>query len=275
MAQNSDLQLSIGYWIVSHKQTLKTWWAISLMVVIWFSLIWMLVFFGVFFSQESKVNALLVHEANGPGSFRTAVFQPQGLTSGTVIVITRDQTHVDVVAELSNPNQDWGGQVVAVHFFVDGASTTPQKVFINQASHRPIIQRNVTVKNSAAVSASLVVDDTTWARASAAGLPAAKFLVSAPVTDPSTVTINGQTRTSVSIHADVANQSVYNFYHVDVPILLLSGDRIVGVEQIGVDRWPTLTTKTISATLSYAVPDITSYRIEPQVSRFDTGNTYR
>ncbi|MEK7637149.1 MAG: hypothetical protein AAB402_02000 [Patescibacteria group bacterium] len=275
MPPKGDLQLAIGYWIVSHKQTLRKWWAVTSMAVMAFSLLWTVVFFALFFSQESKVSGLLVRAANGTGSFRAAVFKPQPLAVGPVSVIPRDKTHVDLVAELTNPNQAWEAPAVTVHFILDGAATTPQHLFVNQGDRRPVVQINATVSQAAAVKATLVVDDTAWVRAAATGRPESKFTVANITTTPSTVTIDGQTQSSVTVRADVTNASVYNYYHVEVPVVLQSGDRIVGAGQVGLDRWPTLTARPVTLTLSYPVPDVTSVRIEPQVSREDISNTYR
>ena len=275
MQPKGDLQLSIGYWIVSHKQTLRTWWGITSMAIIALSLLWMILFFTIYFGQEGKVNTLLISGANGVGSFTTTAFQPQPLTAGTVTVIPRDDKHVDLVTELTNPNPLWGAQALVVHFTVNGVAQTPLHFFVNQGEHRPVMQINATTTNPTTATAVLVIDDTAWVRASIASLPAASFTVENIQITPSTVTVAGQTQSSVSVSASVTNTSVYNFYHVDVPIVLTDGQRIVGVGQVGIDRWPTLVTRPVSLTLSYPVVQATEARIAPQVSRFDAGNTYR
>lgn len=275
MAQNSDLQLTIGYWIVSHKQTLRAWWAIGLMSVMVASLLWMLFFFTVFIGQDGKMNTIMLRAVVGAGSFRSSAFAPQALTVSASTAIPRDLTHADVVAEVTNSNDVWAAQTLTGHFVVDGTNLSSMQLFLNQAATRPVILLNTTVKNSSSVQVSFVVDDVNWARANAAGLPAPKFTVTASTVSPSIVTIAGQSRTSVTLDGEVMNASVYNFYRVDVPILFMNGDRIVGAEQVTISRWPTLTTKPVKATLTYPVTGVSSVRIEPQVSRFDVGNTYR
>lgn len=245
------------------------------MAIIALSLLWMIIFFVVFFGQEKNTTSLVIASANETSSFSTAAWQPQELTVGTVSVIPRDDTHVDVVTELTNPNADWAAHTVTVHFTINGVAQTPLHLFVNQGEHRPVIQVNLTTTNPVTATAAAVIDATEWARASAASLPAAAFNIANTQISPSTITVEGQTRTSVTVTADVTNNSVYNFYHVDVPIVLSSGDRIVGVGQVGIDRWPTLTTRPVSLTLSYPVVQTTNARIVPQVSRFDVSNTYR
>lgn len=275
MPPPADLQLSIGYWIVSHKQTLRTWWGITLMSIIALSLLWMIVFFVLFFGQEKTTSSLVISSLNGTGSFSTVAFQPQELTAGAVTVIPRDDKHVDLVAELTNPNSEWGAQTVTLHFVLNGVAQSSLHVFVNQGEHRPVIQVNATTATPTTATATLVIDDVDWARASVSTLPAAAFTIADIQLTPSTITVNGLARTSVSLSAQVTNTSVYNFYHVDVPIVISSGERIVGVGQVGIDRWPTLTARPLTLTLSYPVVQATEARIVPQVSRFDFGNTYR
>lgn len=275
MPPKADLQLSIGYWIVSHNQTLRTWWGIMLMAIIAFSLLWMIVFFVLFFGQEKSTTSMVVRSANSLGGFSTAAWQPQALTAGNATVITRDATHVDLVAELTNPNTEWAARVVTAHFSINGVAQTPLRLFVNQGEHRPVVQVNLSTTTPTNSTAELVIDDVEWARASGTTLPAATFDIANIQLTPSTISVNGQTRTSVSVSADVTNTSVYNFFHVDVPIVLSSGDRIVGVGLVGIDRWPTLTMRPVTITLAYPVTQATAARIVPLVNRFDPDNTYR
>lgn len=110
MPPKGDLQLSIGYWIVSHKQTLRTWWGITLMSVIVLSLLWMVVFFFLFTRQDGVISSSLIGAANGTGGFSTAAFQPKQISVGAVTVIPRDDTHVDLVAEVTNANTVWAAK---------------------------------------------------------------------------------------------------------------------------------------------------------------------
>jgi len=275
MSPQGDVQLSIGYWIVSHKQTLRTWWGVSSLTIIAFSLIWMVIFFSVFFSHEKKTNAIVITSLNSAGGFSTNAFQPQNLNVGSTTVIVRDDTHVDVVAEVINPNTEWGAEKVTAHFIINNVAQPAINLFINQGDRRPVIQVNATTASAATATAVLVIDETNWSRASTASLPAASFAVENLQLSPSTITVNGQQRSSVTVSASLTNNSVYNYYRVDIPVVVKSGERIVGVGQVGIDRWPTLSARPLTVTLPYPVIQATSAEIVPQVSRFDLGNTFR
>lgn len=273
MPPKGDLQLSIGYWIVSHKQTLRTWWGVSSMIIIAACLLWTVFFFSLFFSQERKLTSMFLQTVAATGEYTASSFKPKDLIISPVNIIARDNQHVDLVTDLANTNLVWGAEALTVHFVVDGVSSIPQHLFLNQDSTRPVVQINALIKTSPAVKAELVIDEVQWARATDAALPAATFTINNLKIDPSTV--SGQALPSVTIRADVMNQSVYNFYRVDIPIVLLSGTQIVGAGYVTRPQWATLTSQEISLTLAYPVNNVTTVRIEPQVSRFDYGNTYR
>jgi hypothetical protein len=275
MAQKTDLSLSIGYWIVSHKQTLRTWWAILLMAIIAGSLFWSIYFFAVFFSQDRSMTQNVIDASNGIAGWRVSSTKPADLRVDTAAVIVRDDQHVDVVATLTNSNVTWGASVVTAHFVVNGQAQPSQTFFLNPSSARPIMQLNVVVTSSATVTAEAVIDATTWVRVSASSLPTPQFRVSDVTTTPSTVTIGGVARQSVTITASVSNASVYNFYHVTIPVVVYDGERVVGATEVTVDRWATLTSKPLSVTMHSPIVNVTRVDIQPQVSQFDIGNVYR
>lgn len=275
MAQSKDLSLAFGYWLVSHRQTLRTWWAVTLMVIIASTLLWSLWFFTVFFSQDTVTSGHLLDRANSIASFRVANLQPSPLTVSSATVIPRNASHVDLVAMVTNSNSAWGASSVTAHFTVDGTTFATQQIFLNPSAVRPIIGLNIATAITSTSKVAVVIDETTWARSTASALPEPRFTVTNTVANPSTVVIDGQSRQSVTLTAEVTNTSVYNFYHVDVPVVAYNGDQIVGVASIGVDRWPTLTIKTVTATLTNPITTVTKFNVIPQVSRFDSGNTYR
>ncbi len=73
----------------------------------------------------------------------------------------------------------------------------------------------------------------------------------------------------------MTNRSVYNFYRVIIPIVVKAGDQPVAVDTVTLDRWPTLTSKTVAVTWAYPVTGVTSVVLEPQVNRVDGDNVYR
>lgn len=276
MRPRADLQLTIGYWIVSHKETLRKWWAITLIAFIGLSVIWTAVFAVIYFAQTGQLNLQMATRLSRTGQWpSTAVSGPTALTATSATAIARDATHVDVAAIVSNANDGWGADTVRYHFVVDGLAQPVQTAFVNPSSDRPLIALNVGVTDSSQTTAQIVIDSTNWTKSNAASLPAADFKIDSLTLTPTTVTIGGQSVPTVRLQASIINQSVYNFRHVVVPIVLMTTQGIVGVDEITTDAWPTLTSKSITSTWSYPVSGQPTAELTPQVSRFDTTNVYR
>lgn len=276
MPPQGDLQLRIGYWVVSHKSTLRKWWAISLMAFIALSFLWGLVFMVVFFSQNGTVNTQLSRRTVGLASWGSlSASGPRAITASAVTTIARDATHVDVVAILKNANTNWGASRLTAHFVVAGQTQPTLTVFLNPDAERPVMALNVAVPDSAQASSTVAIDSTTWAKASAAALPVPAFSVDNQQLTPTTVTINHQSISTITLRAAVTNRSVYNFYHVTVPIVVSDGTTPVAVGEIVTDAWPTLTSKSLPMTWSYPLGGSLTAKFFPQVSRFDLTNVFR
>src|SRR6185503_21003261 len=98
-----DFQLALGYWIVSHKSTLKKWWALTLMGFMSASFLWAVLFFTLFFRGQAADDAMVAQAANRLGRLTVGVQRPQDLVPATATILTRDRPHVDVVARVNNP----------------------------------------------------------------------------------------------------------------------------------------------------------------------------
>lgn len=269
-----DLQLAIGYWIVSHKQSLKRWLILMLMFFIAGSWLWTSAFFLVFFRQRAVDDTILGQTATRIGRLATAVNPPQDLTLSPATFLTRDRQHIDLVARVTNPNSAWGAVRMVYHWLVGGVSTLPEETFINPGVTRPVISLNVGFDQRPA-EADLIIDRVEWARVGRASLPPAEFVTETSTLTPTTITIGGQPVVTVSLQATITNRSVYNFFRVLVPVLVLADDRIVAADLLTFERWPTLTSRTVVSNWSYAVNGATAAEIAPQVSQFAADNIYR
>ncbi len=272
-----DLQLAIGYWIVSHKDQLRTWWAVSLLAVIGGSLLWAIAFFSVFFIQQASLEKAIAASGAKLSSYRqSAALAPTDIQISAVTVLRRDATHVDVVVIASNPNTAWGIKSAEVEWRVAGLTLPSQTVFLNPSSTRPIMALNVEVDDASTVQATAEIRAVVWARASAAPLPDPQFITSELALSSRTVLgADGNSFFTVNVRGDIRNQSVYNFFRVVVPLVVKSGEAIVAVDQITQTNWPTLSSKSLNTTWAYPVSGATSVEAWPQVSRFDAANLYR
>lgn len=277
MAQpRGDIQLALGYWIVSHRDQLRKWWVLALLGFIAASLTWATIFFVVFSGQHRQTDIQVGKRMTGISALQASPeISPRALEVKDVQAISRGVDRVDLVGTLVNPNQDWGASQVTVHFSLGDQAQETQTVFVNPGTQRPVIRLNVLAPAGTDRQASLSIEHTDWVRASAARLPPPEFSAEKMTIRSTSVAVGGQSFLTVNLQADVTNRSVYNFVQVTVPILLRSGTSLVAVDELRLDRWPTLTAKSINHTWSYPVSQTSAAEILPQVNQFDPDNLYR
>lgn len=272
-----DLQLAIGYWIVSHKDQLRTWWAVSLLVIIGGSFLWAIAFFSIFLVQQTTIEKTMANSARALTDYRlSSTAAPKDLEVGAITIIRRDTAHVDLVAMITNPNTVWGVQSMTVSWQIPGITIPAETVFVNPGAARPVMALNVAIDATSAAASTIGTSDVVWGRASAAPLPDPVFQTSGlALSTRSIQTSEGATFTTVNVRGDIVNQSVFNFFRVLVPVIVKSGDTIVAVDQVTQTNWPTLSPKSFNLTWAYPVSGATSIQVVPQVSRFDADNLYR
>jgi len=274
---HGDLQLAIGYWIVSHKDQLRTWWAVSLLAIIGGSFLWAIAFFSIFFIQQTTLDRSLANTGAALTDYsRSTANAPRGLEVGEVTIIRRDASHVDAVALIKNPNTIWGVESMTISWRVPGLTLAPETVFVNPGASRPVMALNLALDQASAAGTTVGIGDIVWARASAAPLPDPVFATSGlALSTRSIQTPDGETFTTVNVRGNMVNQSVYNFFRVIVPIIVRAGPTIVAVDQVTQTNWPTLSAKSIDLTWDYPVSGATAIEVLPQASRFDADNLYR
>ncbi|MBI2984725.1 MAG: hypothetical protein HYY50_03825 [Candidatus Kerfeldbacteria bacterium] len=276
MTPRGDFQLALGYWIVSHKAQLRTWWVIVLLAFMGLSLVWAIIFFFFFFLTQPRFDNLVGRAAASLADLQpSSAVQPQPLVVGPVAIIGPHDGSVDLVAMVNNPNHGWGAKEVIAQFTLGGEALEIQRLWLNPGSERPVMQLNVSVGQSAPGSATLQVTDVIWARAASAAVPPPSFTVEQVTLTPTTVTIGSQRVLTVNLTATVTNRSVYSFLKVRVPVVIKAGPEIVAVDELVLDRWPTLTTKTINRTWQYPVATASQAVVSPQINQFDRDNLYR
>lgn len=275
MPPKGDLQLSIGYWIVSHKSAWRKTWSFALLSFTLFSSVWTTWFIIQYLNDQPRQDRSTAQLASRLSAFAPAKLGiPTDLVASTPVVIRRDSKFVDIVARLDNRNADWAAVMVRYHFSIDGRAQPAVESFVNQSTNRPVMQFNVQSENNDP-RVEVTIDQIDWARSSEAALPAGNFSVDKADLIPATAAIGGRTVDTVGLTAVVVNKSVYNFYQVTIPIIVKAGDRIVAIDEVVINRWPTLTPQTIRRSWPFSVIGATTVDLEPQINRFDRDNVYR
>lgn len=272
MPGTSDPLFSFEYWLVNHKATLRTWWAVSLMAIMLFGTIWVVGFMAVFLSQERQVNLRFQQTlARLQGWTPTTLGIPQPLTVGSVVVLPAENNRFDIVTTVTNPNAEWGATDLSLTCTIAGTTINVPKTFINPNEVRPVVLSSQT---GTAGTAECSVAGQTWHRTVAAVFVEPKFSVQKKEVISTSAVIGGKTVPVVRVDATVQNDSGNNFQVVQVALLVRAGEEIVAADILPLNRWATRSTKTITNTWTLERAGITSVDIVPLVSRFDRDSIY-
>lgn len=268
----SDLTLSIGYWVVNHKATLKRWWAILFLLIMVLAGFWVLASMTVFFAQEGRITSRMVTSAQMIAALAPSrIGSPVAVRVGTAQLIARSADRGDLVSTVHNPNSEWGATDVRYHFTVGSTTTPATTVAVNPGQTRTVSVNNTAV--TPGTQPRLVIDSVRWGRGSADALDTL-FAVEEVAWTPTRVTIAGSAVETVTVRATMRNTSVYNYFQVDVPVVVRSGETVVAVDELRLDRWASRETKTITLSWPYRVTGVTAVEVQPTVDQLDSSNRF-
>lgn len=269
---SGDLPLAIGYWLVSHKSTLKKWWAIGLLAVIFLAALWVITSLTVFFTQENRISGRIADSATMLRAYSPRFLgEPKVLTTGDVAIVRRDSERADLVGFIDNANEEWGATAVRYHFTADQYVSPTATTVVNPGENRPVVAANQRI--AAAITAALVIESTEWVHGQPP-LGSGQFQVLEKNWSPAQVKIGSNTVSTITLQATLRNVSVYNYYKVSVPVIVRSGEEIVAVDELTLDRWSSRTNKSISLSWPYGVSGATDVDFYPTVDQYNATNRY-
>lgn len=269
MPGQSDPLFSLGYWIVSHKATLKTWWGVSLLLIMFVGGLWVAVFFGFFFSQESQIDHRFQTELTRLSSWSPArIGMPAPLAISDPTVLSRSGGRSDVVVMITNSNSAWGA--TDINITCTNGTDTINFSPVNAVSNgvRAVMALGQKIATPDAVSCS--VTSQVWHRSVAALFSAPTFTVLTSNVHATTVTVAGQIVPSVTIDATIRNDSGDNIAGVDVPIVVRNDATVVAVDELTIDRWATREVKHVADTWTGTSGGATAVDIIPQINIFSS-----
>lgn len=272
MSGTSDPLFSFEYWLVNHKATLRTWWAVSLMAIMLLGTIWVVGFMALFLTQEHQVNLRFQQTLSRlQGWTPTTLGVPQPLTVGSVVVLPAENSRYDILATVTNPNAEWGATELQLTCTIGTATVVFPKTFINPGEARPIVFSSQSVTPSAA---ECLVSSQMWHRTVAAAIAEPKFTVQKKEVVSTTAVIGGKTVPVVRVDATVQNDSGNNFQVVEVALVVRAGEEVIAADILPLNKWATRSIKTMTNTWTLERSGITSVDIVPLVSRFDRDIIY-
>lgn len=222
-----------GYWVAKHKAQMKKiglWLFIAIVVVIW------LIFFfnlGSYFLGRSSAKIAEEDLIKLVVNFK-ALKPPESIQIVEKKVLSRGEGRVDVFVHLKNPNEKWLVKKYIYQLSIGGTITSPQTTFLLPGEDKFLIAANVASPTS---SVELITQNIQWQKIkNLETLQKLEFateeLTYSPVFyEETSGYIFGE------VKAVVLNKSVFGFSNVQVVVLVVYNNEIIGVGQTMAQDW--------------------------------------
>jgi hypothetical protein len=265
-----DIALRFHSWFLAHRVQLKKWWVILILAVDIVLILTILVSLFSYFAQNGRYERLMLGMAKGiePAPILREQ-KAQALVIQPGVVLAHDEVQ-DIVALVANTNADWLNRL-QYHFEVDGQSTdsTSAVLLPNQTRYLASLNQSLEV-NSA--TATLVIEKNKWSRlVDRTRFTETSFLAENIVFEPAAVAPNTG-RTFARVSADVVNNSLYGYWAVDVPVIVLDQGAPVAVQFLTLRAFRPGERRTISAQWFDRLPSQATASIQPTVDILDEEN---
>lgn len=216
-------KLEIGYWVATHKPQLRKAGTIALAVITSISVLVFLVQLIIFLAgipQARQVEqALLTDPVNYGARTRPASIIVQSAES-----VIRDETTIDIVASLENPNTGWAALEFEYDIIVGGSSAGRDTVVIAPGQTVYVTRMSVPFSAEEAPAVQVEVLNTQWINYPEAKLPNESWTTSGEVFR----SIRNEDEENASFQSEMRfllhNRSVYGFVAPEIIVLLRNQD---------------------------------------------------
>lgn len=239
--QKDDISLRFGYWFAVHRDQLRTWWAIAILVGDALLLVYFFVVFASYsFGTTKTVQGISAMATPLVSAALKQAISPSNLATGTVAVLNRGSGRYDFVVPVTNPDTHWAAVRVR-YYFTYGESTREDITTIWPGAETYITQTNVALKvPDAGVQPSITITDVRWQRPP--DLQRYVSEVSFPVSNVAITPITGLASdvSATRLTATIQNKSVYSFRSVRFGVIVMAEGAVVAVSDIIIERFKPL-----------------------------------
>ena len=274
-----DLILRLHSWFLSHRFQLRKWWVILILSFDILLTVYVATSLLFLATQSSRLNRGLLNSARALSPPSVLVTeQPTDLTVPVTVVVPQSNGQADFIARVDNSNQNWAA-VINYHFGLttgqltaDWTGTEPKTATILPGQTAYFSMLGAAVAVAASATGEFTIDQLTWRRLSDhSQLANIAFEVSETVYEPNVTVPNSSTQLA-RVTAQVTNRSLYGFWTINVPVVLLVGDKPVAMKQVTLRNMRPGETKSIEAQWFGDQPVQATADIRPQVDIFDDQN---
>ena len=266
-----DTTLRFHQWYLAHRQQLVKWWVILILVLDAGILFYNIGSLLIFFSQNNRYETLAMDLARNlrPAQVlaEQSVVQPEVVRTSVI----PNQDRSDYLAQVKNSNTDWIAKLT-FHFEVGTTSTEAASGFVLPGQTRYLALLGQAAADPNGGQAKCVFDDIRWVRVTdRARLDNTVFRVENLVVEPAAITPN-TAKTFARISADIVNTSLYGYWQVDIPVVVLQNQMPVAIQNLILRSFAPGERRTITAQWLERLPAQSTADIQPVVDITDTAN---
>lgn len=239
----SDRNLSFGYWLATHRETLRTlytvFWGIVAAVMLLLSILQ-----GVrWFSHRVETEQFLLGLSQSPIDF-ASIQAPAPLTTRKAIAVFRTDTTIDAMIDMINTNPQWAALDMEYEVQVGGKATGVEHVAFAPGQEKFLTKMQIPYTGTSLPPVQVQVLKTQWKKIPnpSETLPAISWTYTA-VTLRSVNTEELKTELSFA----VKNNSVFGYREPQVVALLVDEDNTVyGIGSVTINAIESLESKPVS-----------------------------
>lgn len=232
--RSDDLWLRIGYWLAVHRDQLRTWWGITIIVA---DLAFLGAFVFLFARYSLSTGATIRGVARMADPLVTPSLRsqiaPQPLELGSAIVLPQPLKRFDLAATVKNPNPTWFAVEVRYRFHLGSLATREERMTVWPGGEAFLIQRNVVAEGfDPASPVTVELLDVRWERPQDLALAEVRLTLESPTLVPTTGLSTGA---GTRLNATLRNGSVDAFRDVQVGVIVRSSGVVTAVGVVQAD----------------------------------------
>jgi len=269
----SPKELERGYFFLSHKDLLKK------IALAWFILVIALIYGLAIFnlirlfrspSWSSLATSISASRTDWSGFHKDR--SPREIVVAAPQYISLGNRRYDLAAFVNNPNNDWALAEFEYNFVVNGQELAIQTSFLNPGEDRLIAKIGYLAPESIG-SVQLNLGRMSWRRYSE-DTPVIDWEIQNIKYQPVSRQTLGKESFVVPprVSWEARNMSLYDFWEVGWQVVLLSGDKMVGVKESRAADWQSLQSQPMELVWLEDLPRVTKTLVYPALNWLDFDN---
>ncbi len=268
----SDTDLKAGYWWVTNKQLLQK--LVKSFVVLLIVIFWGLAAWGGWqYYIETDLDARLQNNLSQSVDARVihSAMQPDSLIVLNTAALPAGEGKWDFYAQLANTNDRWAASSVDYSIISGGALIVSGNTYLNPGETKLALSLGNEL-DTAPTFVELRINNINWKRVWNPGeLPDVLIETTDITFTPGGDEILGRSR----VNFQAANNTPYNFRDLVLQVELYNEDQIVGVGDIVIADFPSITTQDVEVSWLHKLPKVDSVLVHSHVDLLNPESTRR